>query len=253
MVKAKEGEFGGKEEECKTPTMSESLMIPTNPNPTCPPAPKKKKRPIVLPSPSPNSLAPRSLTPEFLLHQEIDIFFQSITVMPHSDDDHHHEPSSSSSSNSRHAEKTKVVEVSRRSKRLTRSNYKITLSSEEAESTITTTEVEATHQSTEKRKRRIRRRRRKEGYQRYVYKVLKQVHPEMGISGEAMTIINNLMNDMFERLAEEASRLSAYTGRRTLSCREMQGAVKLVLPGELGKHANAEAVKAVLAYISYDA
>ncbi|XP_028101958.1 histone H2B-like [Camellia sinensis] len=51
-------------------------------------------------------------------------------------------------------------------------------------------------------------------YKRYVYRVMKQVHPDMGISSKAMTIINNFMTDMFERLAEEAARLSKYTDRR---------------------------------------
>ncbi|XP_028776139.1 late histone H2B.L4-like [Neltuma alba] len=104
-----------------------------------------------------------------------------------------------------------------------------------------------------KRKRKRKRRRRREGYEKCVYNVLKQVHPGMEISTAAMAILNNLMNDMFERLADEAARLKNYTGQVTLSSREMQGAVKLVLPGELGKHANAEGVKAVIAYLSYDA
>lgn len=104
-----------------------------------------------------------------------------------------------------------------------------------------------------KKRRRKRKRGREEGYQRYVYRVLKQVHPEMGISSKCMTILNNLMNDMFERLAGEAARLKDYTGHVTLSSREIQGAVKLVLPGELGKHAIAEGVKAVTTYTSYDA
>ncbi|KAG6415142.1 hypothetical protein SASPL_122544 [Salvia splendens] len=90
-----------------------------------------------------------------------------------------------------------------------------------------------------------------EGYKTYLFKVMKQVHPELGISGKAMVILNNLMVDMFERLAEEAARLQKYTGRRTMSSREIQGAVKLVLPGELGKHAIAESTKAVTNYISY--
>ncbi|KAL6575788.1 hypothetical protein OROHE_000769 [Orobanche hederae] len=90
-----------------------------------------------------------------------------------------------------------------------------------------------------------------EGYKRYVFKVMKQVHPDMGISSKAMTVINNLMGDMFERLAEEAALLQKYTGRMTMSSREIQGAVKLVLPGELGKHAIAEGSKAVSNYVSY--
>jgi histone H2B len=101
----------------------------------------------------------------------------------------------------------------------------------------------------EERKRK-RGRRMGEGYQRYVYRVLKQVHPDMGISSQAMTILNNLMNDMFEKLADEAAKLKTYTGHMTLSSKEIQGAVKLVLPGELGKHAIAEGTKAVTNYIS---
>ncbi|KAJ1397772.1 Histone-fold [Sesbania bispinosa] len=108
------------------------------------------------------------------------------------------------------------------------------------------------HQGKEKIRKK-RKRRNVEGYQRYVYRVLKQVHPEMGISSKCMTILNNLMNDMFERLADEATKLKNYTGHMTLSSREIQGAVKLVLPGELGKHAMAEGVKAVTTYTSHDA
>ncbi|KAF8397775.1 hypothetical protein HHK36_016697 [Tetracentron sinense] len=97
------------------------------------------------------------------------------------------------------------------------------------------------------------RNRRKEGgeeYKRYVYRVLKQVHPEMGISSKAMRVLNGFMKDMFERLADEAARLSKYTQRMTLSSREIQSAVRLVLPGELGKHAVAEGTKAVTNYMS---
>lgn len=67
-----------------------------------------------------------------------------------------------------------------------------------------------------------------------------------------MTILNNLMSDMFERLADEAVKLKKYTGHMTLSSREIQGAVKLVLPGELGLHAIAEGAKAVTNYMSND-
>ncbi|KAM1309917.1 hypothetical protein ACFX13_006699 [Malus domestica] len=61
----------------------------------------------------------------------------------------------------------------------------------------------------------------------------------------------HLMNDMFEKLADEAARLTTYTARKTLSSREIQGAVKLVLTGELGRHAMAEGTKAVSTYVSY--
>ncbi|KAI5322500.1 hypothetical protein L3X38_031572 [Prunus dulcis] len=100
------------------------------------------------------------------------------------------------------------------------------------------------------KKRRRRERGGGEEYKIYVHRVLKQVHPGMGVSSKGMTVLNNLMNDMFERLADEAARLTKYTARKTLSSREIQAAVKLVLPGELGRHAMAEGTKAVSTYVS---
>ncbi|KAK1587095.1 hypothetical protein Q3G72_009444 [Acer saccharum] len=73
----------------------------------------------------------------------------------------------------------------------------------------------------------------------------------MTISSKAMMVIDNLMSDMFERIAREATLLSKYHKRTTLSSREIQAAVKLVLPGEIAKHAVAEGTKAVTNYMSY--
>uniref|UniRef100_A0A8K9V9U8 Core Histone H2A/H2B/H3 domain-containing protein n=1 Tax=Oncorhynchus mykiss TaxID=8022 RepID=A0A8K9V9U8_ONCMY len=55
-----------------------------------------------------------------------------------------------------------------------------------------------------------RRKSRKESYAIYVYKVLKQVHPDTGISSKAMGIMNSFVNDIFERIAGESSRLAHY-------------------------------------------
>ncbi|CAL5080229.1 unnamed protein product [Urochloa decumbens] len=90
------------------------------------------------------------------------------------------------------------------------------------------------------------------GYKRYVWRVLKQVHPELGVSGLAMRVLDAMMADMFERLADEAARLSKASGKATLSSREVQSAVRLVLPGELGRHAMSEGTKAISKYMSYD-
>ncbi|KAH0556886.1 histone H2B [Trichoglossum hirsutum] len=48
---------------------------------------------------------------------------------------------------------------------------------------------------------------RKETYSSYIYKVLKQVHPD---------------TDIFERVATEASKLAAYNKKSTISSREIQ-------------------------------
>ncbi|XP_041865275.1 histone H2B 1/2-like isoform X1 [Melanotaenia boesemani] len=71
---------------------------------------------------------------------------------------------------------------------------------------------------------------RKESYAIYVYKVLKQVHPDTGISSKAMSIMNSFVNDIFERIAAEASRLAHYNKRSTITSREIQTAVRLLLP-----------------------
>ena len=60
-----------------------------------------------------------------------------------------------------------------------------------------------------------------------------------------MNVMNSFINDTFDRLAGEGSRLVRYNGKRTLSSREIQSAVKLLLPGELSKHAISEGTKAV--------
>ena len=95
-----------------------------------------------------------------------------------------------------------------------------------------------------------RRKRRRESYSIYIYKVLKQVHPDTGISSKAMSIMNSFVNDIFERIAAEASRLAHYNRRSTITSREIQTAVRLLLPGELAKHAVSEGTKAVTKYTS---
>ena len=94
------------------------------------------------------------------------------------------------------------------------------------------------------------RKRRTESYATYIYKVLKQVHPDTGVSSKAMSIMNSFVNDLFGRIAAEASRLAHYNKRKTITSREIQTAVRLLLPGELAKHAVSEGTKAVTKYTS---
>lgn len=127
---------------------------------------------------------------------------------------------------------------------------------------------------------------RKETYSSYIYKgqshfrhvpylililtrcaVLKQVHPDTGISNKAMAILNSFVNDIFERIASEASsaylsdgafafftewfpELASYSKKSTISSREIQTSVRLILPGELSKHAISEGTKSVTKFSS---
>ena len=129
-----------------------------------------------------------------------------------------------------------------------------------------------------------------ETYKIYIYKVLKQVHPDTGISSKAMSILNSFINDIFEKvsgiwgtkrerkrfematrdchplprrhthahttpsslsqIAGETANLARYNKKPTVTSREIQTAVRLILPGELAKHAVSEGTKAVTKFTS---
>ncbi|XP_078409081.1 histone H2B 1/2-like [Cetorhinus maximus] len=94
------------------------------------------------------------------------------------------------------------------------------------------------------------RRSRKESYSIYIYKVMKQVHPDTSISSKAMSIMNSFMNNIFERIVGEASRLAHYKKHSTISSQETQTAMRLLLPGELAKYAVSEGTKTLTKYSS---
>ena len=95
-----------------------------------------------------------------------------------------------------------------------------------------------------------RRRKRRESFNTYIHRVLKQVHPKIGISKKAMSIMNSFVNDTFDKVATQAGSLCKVNKRKTLSSREVQTALRLVLPGELAKHAVSEGTKAVTKFAS---
>ena len=86
---------------------------------------------------------------------------------------------------------------------------------------------------------------RKERFSVYINKILKQIHQDTGISKHSMTVMNSFITDIFERILLEASNLVRHNKKHTLSIREIQSSVKLLLPGELAKHANLEGIKAI--------
>ena len=60
-----------------------------------------------------------------------------------------------------------------------------------------------------------------------------------------MAIVNNFVTDTFEKIAVEASKLCRIHKRATMSSRDVQSAIRLVLPGEVSKHAVSEGTKAM--------
>ncbi|KAI5019141.1 hypothetical protein ZWY2020_044029 [Hordeum vulgare] len=89
----------------------------------------------------------------------------------------------------------------------------------------------------------------RETYKIYIFKVLKQVHPDIGISSKAMSIMNSFINDIFEKLAQEAAKLARYNKKPTITSWRSRPP-RLVLPGELAKHAVSEGTKAVTKFTS---
>jgi histone H2B len=66
-----------------------------------------------------------------------------------------------------------------------------------------------------------RKKKRVESVSVYIYRVLKQVHPETGISKRSMSIMNSFIHDIFEKIATESSKLVRYNKKQTLSSREV--------------------------------
>lgn len=113
-----------------------------------------------------------------------------------------------------------------------------------------TEKKEAGKKTTSAADKKRRQKRRKETYSSYIYRVLKESHPDTGISTRAMSIMNSFVEDLFERIASEASKLAAYNKKSTISAREIQSAVQLVLPGELAKHSILDGNRAISKYSS---
>jgi histone H2B len=86
-------------------------------------------------------------------------------------------------------------------------------------------------------------------FQTYIHKVAKQVNQELGISKQAMAVMDSMVADMFQRLAGEACNLTHY-GRAmvTLGEQQVKTATALILSGDLAYHGKQEADKAMTAY-----
>ncbi|TNJ26216.1 Histone H2B [Giardia muris] len=96
-----------------------------------------------------------------------------------------------------------------------------------------------------------RKHKRHETYATYIYKVLRsegirnEVEVDLGISNKGMEVMNSLVNDLFERIASEASNLAKISKRNTIGKKDIESAAKLVIPGEIGRLIRDEADKAL--------
>ncbi|XP_003746301.1 late histone H2B.L4-like [Galendromus occidentalis] len=79
---------------------------------------------------------------------------------------------------------------------------------------------------------------RKRSFSRYVRRLLKEMKPKFTLQAEAVAVLNELVNDTYERVAAEASRLSLYHGKPEITPREIEAAIKVLFPGDVSKHMN---------------
>jgi histone H2B len=91
-----------------------------------------------------------------------------------------------------------------------------------------------------------------------IYQVLKQIHPDLGISRKSMSIVNSFLFDVLRRLADQAAQAARETlesdPTRTpddlplIDAKAVQIAVRRLIPGQLAKHAVSEGTKAIVKY-----
>lgn len=78
-----------------------------------------------------------------------------------------------------------------------------------------------------------------------IQRVLKPVHPDLGISMKAIGIMDCFVNDIFYKLAGQTIKLSTQSKKNKITVTEIERCTKLMLRTELAKHAIYEDVKAV--------
>ena len=77
----------------------------------------------------------------------------------------------------------------------------------------------------------------------YIFKVLRHLHSDMGISSKAMSVLESLCDDVIDQLGTASAELARMANGHTIGSREMLSATMLVVPGELGRRASAEGGK----------
>jgi histone H2B len=84
----------------------------------------------------------------------------------------------------------------------------------------------------------------------YIRRVLSQVHPDTGLGKNAHDQLNSFVNYVAKDIADKSSDLARSNAKKTITSREVQSSVRILLPGELAKHAVSEGVKAVTKFQS---
>jgi len=87
-----------------------------------------------------------------------------------------------------------------------------------------------------------------DGWHYYINRARSSVSKKHSLSRRAMMVMGSLVEDLFERLATEAINVAHVNRVKTLSGRELQIAVRLLMQGDLQRFGMTEGTRAVLAY-----
>ena len=90
-----------------------------------------------------------------------------------------------------------------------------------------------------------------EDFRNHLFKILKEIYSDTGITRQAMDTLNSIINYLFEVIATEASGIMAESNRTILTANDIQNAIRRILPGELQKHAISEGTKAIVKFKSF--
>lgn len=75
-------------------------------------------------------------------------------------------------------------------------------------------------------------------YGTYIQKVLKNVHPDISLTKESMSVMNSLLQDIYDRIVDESTKLVRRTKRQTLTDKDIESSIAIVFgQSELGHHA----------------
>lgn len=98
---------------------------------------------------------------------------------------------------------------------------------------------------------RTRSKKRSSDFRSYLYKVLREIYEDTGITKDAMDIVNTMVHLLFECIATEANCAMRRSNRSTMTASDIQTAVRKIVPGELQKHAVYEGTKAVAKFKTF--
>ena len=94
-----------------------------------------------------------------------------------------------------------------------------------------------------------------ENYKIYIHRVLKQVHPDLHISKDSLELINLLINNYAIHLIKSSNEIIhpinyktkkiKNLGKKTIDSRDIESAVRLIIPGQVANHAVSEGNKAL--------